>query len=40
MLVNNEVWMPRRFYFNGGARVVLVKSVSVEQVVEFSDFRK
>jgi len=40
MLVNNEVWMPRRFYFNAGARVVLVKSVSVEQVVEFSDFRK
>ncbi len=40
ILVNNEVWMPRRFYFNAGARVVLVKSVSVEQVVEFSEFRK
>jgi len=40
MLVNNEVWMPRRFYFNAGARVALVKSVMVEQIVEFSDFRK
>lgn len=39
-LVNNEVWMPRRFYFNAAARVVLLKSISVEQVVEFSDFRK
>ena len=40
VLVNNEVWMPRRFYFNASARIVLVKNAAVEEEVVFSDFRK
>ena len=40
MLVNNEVWMPRRFYFNASARVVLLKNAAVEEEAVFSDFRK
>jgi hypothetical protein len=40
ILVNNEVWMPRRYYFNASARLVLVKNAAVEEEVLFSDFRK
>jgi len=40
VLVNNEVWMPRRFYFSASARIVLLKNAAVEEEVVFSDFRK
>jgi hypothetical protein len=40
VLVDNEVWMPRRFYFNASARVVLLKNAAVEEEIVFSDFKK
>lgn len=39
-LIDHEVWMPRRFYFNASARVVLLKNAAVEEEIIFSDFKK
>jgi hypothetical protein len=38
--VNDEVWLVRRFYINGGARLALVKSEAIEQEDVFSDYKK
>lgn len=38
--LNNEVWLPRRFYVNGGIRIALVKNELAEQEDIMSDFRK
>lgn len=38
--VNNEVWLLKRFYVNGGARIALVKNLMVEEEDILSNFRK
>jgi hypothetical protein len=38
--VNEEVWLPRRFYINGGARLALLKNEAVEQEDTFSNYKK
>ncbi len=38
--VNDEVWMPKREWVRGGARLGLIKKVSMEQEVTWSNFRK
>jgi hypothetical protein len=38
--VNDEVWLVRRFYINGGARLALLKNEAVEQEDIFSDYKK
>jgi hypothetical protein len=38
--VNDEVWLVRRFYLNGGARLALVKNEAVEEEDVFSDYKK
>lgn len=38
--LNDEVWLPRRFYLNGGARVALLKNLAVEQEDTFSNYKK
>lgn len=38
--VNDEVWLVRRFYILGGARLALLKNEAVEQEDVFSDYRK
>jgi chemotaxis protein histidine kinase CheA len=38
--LNNEVWLPRRFYVNGGIRIALVKNELAEQEDILSDFKK
>jgi hypothetical protein len=40
MHLNNEVWLMRRFYINGGARVALLKNEAVEQEDTFSNYKK
>lgn len=38
--LNDEVWLPRRFYINGGARLALLKNLAVEQEETFSNYKK
>ncbi len=38
--LNNEVWLVRRFYINGGVRVALLKNLSGEQEDTFSNYKK
>jgi hypothetical protein len=38
--VNDEVWLVRRFYLSGGARLALLKNEAVEQEDTFSDYKK
>lgn len=38
--VNDEVWLARRFYVNGGARLALLKNEAVEQEDTFSNYKK
>lgn len=38
--LNDEVWLVRRFYLNGGARLALLKNEAVEQEDTFSNYKK
>lgn len=38
--LNNEVWLMRQFYINGGARIALLKNEAIEQEDTFSNYRK
>jgi hypothetical protein len=38
--LNNEVWLVRRLYINGGARLALLKNLSAEQEDTFSNYKK
>jgi hypothetical protein len=38
--LNGEVWLVRRFYINGGARLALVKNMAMEQEDTFSNYKK
>lgn len=38
--LNDEVWLVRRIYINGGARLALFKNENVEQEDEFSNYKK
>ncbi|HEY6307561.1 MAG TPA: hypothetical protein VI488_14005, partial [Candidatus Angelobacter sp.] len=38
--LNDEVWLARRFYINGGARIALLKNEAVEQEDTFSNYKK
>jgi hypothetical protein len=38
--LNDEVWLPSRVYLNGGARLALLKNLSVEQEDTFSNYKK
>jgi len=38
--LNDEVWLLRRLYINGGARLALLKNESVEQEDMFSNYKK
>jgi hypothetical protein len=38
--LNNEVWLMRRFYINGGARIALLKNEAIEQEDTFSNYKK
>ncbi len=38
--VNDEVWLLRRLYINGGARLALLKNENVEQEDTFSNYKK
>ncbi|MBZ5503928.1 MAG: hypothetical protein LAO78_00450 [Acidobacteriia bacterium] len=40
MHLNNEVWLMRRFYINGGARIALLKNEAIEQEDTFSNYKK
>ena len=40
MHLNNEVWLMRHFYINGGARVALLKNEALEQEDTFSNYKK
>ncbi|MGZ4872022.1 MAG: hypothetical protein ACXVK3_09040 [Candidatus Angelobacter sp.] len=38
--LNNEVWLLRRLYINGGARIALLKNEAIEQEDTFSNYKK
>ncbi len=38
--LNDEVWLTRKFYLNGGARIALLKNETVEQESTFSNYKK
>ena len=38
--LNDEVWLVRRFYISGGARLALLKNEAIEQEDEFSNYQK
>jgi hypothetical protein len=38
--LNNEVWLMRRFYLNGSARLLLFKNEAIEQEDTFSNYKK
>jgi hypothetical protein len=40
MHLNDEVWLLRRLYINGGARIALFKNEAIEQEDTFSNYRK
>jgi hypothetical protein len=40
MRVNDEVWLPKREYVRGSARLGLVKKFSIEQELTWSNYRK
>ncbi|HEY4677291.1 MAG TPA: hypothetical protein VIJ01_09025 [Candidatus Angelobacter sp.] len=40
MHLNNEVWLLRHLYINGGARIALLKNEAIEQEDTFSNYKK
>lgn len=40
MYLNNEVWLLRRLYINGGARIALFKNEVIDQEDTFSNYKK
>jgi hypothetical protein len=38
--LNNEVWLLRHLYLNGGARIALLKNEAIEQEDTFSNYKK
>jgi hypothetical protein len=40
MHLNNEVWLLRSLYINGGARIALLKNEAIEQEDTFSNYKK
>src|SRR5262249_12135525 len=38
--LNDEVWLVKRFYLNGGARIALLKNEALEQEDTFSNYKK
>lgn len=38
--LNDEIWLVRRFYLNGGARIALLKNLAVEQEDTFTNYKK
>ncbi|HEV7676622.1 MAG TPA: hypothetical protein VGQ12_18985 [Candidatus Angelobacter sp.] len=38
--LNNEVWLLRHLYINGGARIALLKNEAIEQEDTFSNYKK
>jgi hypothetical protein len=38
--LNNEVWLLRQLYINGGARIALLKNEAIEQEDTFSNYKK
>src|SRR6476620_10487277 len=38
--LNNEVWLLRKLYINGGARIALLKNEAIEQEDTFSNYKK
>jgi hypothetical protein len=38
--LNDEVWLVRRFFISGGARLALLKNEAIEQEDEFSNYQK
>jgi outer membrane lipoprotein-sorting protein len=40
MHLNDEVWLLRRVYVNGGARIALLKNEAIEQEDTFSNYKK
>jgi hypothetical protein len=40
MHLNDEVWLLRRLYINGGARIALLKNEAIEQEDIFSNYKK
>jgi hypothetical protein len=38
--LNNEVWLMRRFYLNGSARLMLVKNEAIEEEDTYSNYKK
>jgi hypothetical protein len=38
--LNDEVWLPRRFYVNGGMRIALLKNLNGEQEDTFTNYKK
>lgn len=40
MHLNDEVWLLRRLYINGGARIALLKNEAIEQEDTFSNYKK
>ena len=38
--LNDEVWLVRRFFISGGARLALVKNEAIEQEDTFSNYKK
>jgi hypothetical protein len=39
-LINGEVWLPASASFSGKGRLLLLKSLRIDTVLEFSDYRK
>jgi hypothetical protein len=40
MHLNDEVWLLRRLYINGGARIALLKNEAIEQEDTFANYKK
>jgi hypothetical protein len=38
--VNSEIWLPKRLYLNGSGRVGLLKRLSEDQEIQWSNYRK
>jgi hypothetical protein len=38
--VNNEIWLPKRLYMTGSGRLGLIKRLSQDEEIQWSDYRK
>ena len=38
--VNNEVWLPRRFFVSGSGRIGLVKRLAEDEEITWNDYKK